>query len=108
MKNHAVEGILKDLDIQPANYGATTGSTWGRIHTLGKELVSYSPVTGQPIASVVLAQAHDYETVVSRAKAAFEKFRMMPAPRRGEIVREIGNALPLAQGIVFDIKGEEK
>ncbi|HKK99168.1 MAG TPA: aldehyde dehydrogenase family protein, partial [Desulfotignum sp.] len=93
MENHRIDSILNDLDIQPVNYGAATGATWGRIHTLGKELVSYSPVTGQPIASVIQAQAHDYEAVVSRASAAFEKFRMMPAPRRGEIVREIGNAL---------------
>ncbi len=93
MEKHHIESILKDLDIQSVNYGATTGTTWGRIHTLGKELVSYSPVTGQPIAGVVQAQAHDYEAVVSKAGAAFEKYRMMPAPRRGEIVREIGNAL---------------
>jgi len=93
MENHRIDSILNDLGIQPVNYGASTGATWGRIHTLGKELVSYSPVTGQPIASVIHAQAHDYEAVVSRAHAAFEKFRIMPAPRRGEIIREIGNAL---------------
>ncbi|MEX1303189.1 MAG: aldehyde dehydrogenase family protein, partial [Desulfotignum sp.] len=87
MDTNTIDRILKDLDIQPVNYGATTGSSRGRIHTLGRELVSVSPITGQPIASVIQAQAHDYEAVVSRAHAAFEKFRMMPAPRRGEIVR---------------------
>ena len=93
MKKPPIDSILYDLDIQPVNYGATTGSTWGRIHTLGKELISYSPVTGQPIAGVVQAQARDYEAVVNKAGAAFEKYRMMPAPRRGEIIRKIGNAL---------------
>ncbi|MDT8377326.1 MAG: aldehyde dehydrogenase family protein [Desulfotignum sp.] len=93
MDTQTIDSILQDLDVEPVNYGATTGSSRGRIHTLGKELVSVSPVTGRPIASVIQAQAHDYEAVVSRAHAAFEKFRLMPAPRRGEIVREIGNAL---------------
>jgi len=41
MENHRIDSILKDLDIQPVNYGATTGATCGRLHTLGKELVSY-------------------------------------------------------------------
>ncbi len=77
---YTIDSILQDLAIEPVNCGATTGSTRGRIHTLGKELVSCSPATGRPIASVIQAQAHDYEAVVSRARAAFEKFRMMPAP----------------------------
>jgi aldehyde dehydrogenase (NAD+) len=93
MDKPTIDSILQDLGIEPVNYGAFTGSTRGRIHTLGKELVSVSPATGQPIASVMQAQAHDYEAVVSGAQTAFEKFRMMPAPRRGGIVREIGNAL---------------
>jgi aldehyde dehydrogenase (NAD+) len=93
MDTPTVDRILQDLGIEPVNTGAFTGSTRGQIHTRGKELVSVSPATGQPIATVMQAQAHDYEAVVSGAQTAFEKFRMMPAPRRGEIVREIGNAL---------------
>lgn len=93
MKNAEVETILKDLGIEKKNFGATTGSSTGWIKTGGKELVSYSPIDGAPIASIVQATREDYEIVMAKAAASFEKFKMMPAPKRGEIVREIANAL---------------
>ena len=51
------------------------------------------PLTVKPIASVLMAEKKDYDAVMDKAEAAFKTFRMMPAPRRGEMVREIGDAL---------------
>ena len=101
MKNGLEQGtithILNTLGITPmedgANPGATSGSSTGWIDTEGPELVSYSPINGQPLAKIRMARREDYETLMQRAEEAFKTYRMMPAPKRGEIVREIGNAL---------------
>jgi L-aminoadipate-semialdehyde dehydrogenase len=85
--------ILHTLGIETVNPGATTGGTDGWLTTRGGELVSYSPIDGQPIARVALAEANDYDTLMAKAVAAFASFKMMPAPKRGEMVREIGNRL---------------
>jgi aldehyde dehydrogenase (NAD+) len=91
--NAEVKQILDALGIKSVNSGATTGGRKGWIKTEGKELVSYSPINGKPIASVLMAEKKDYDAVMAKAQAAFKAFRMMPAPRRGEMVREIGDAL---------------
>jgi L-aminoadipate-semialdehyde dehydrogenase len=57
----------------------------------GNEVVSYNPATGVELGRVPLASAEDYEAVVSRAQLTFERWRMLPAPQRGEIVRQIGD-----------------
>ncbi len=85
--------FLKDLGIRNVNYGATTGSTNGWLKTSGSELISYSPIDGKPIAAIIQATEDDYEKVMIKAVKAFKKWRMMPAPHRGEIVREIGEQL---------------
>lgn len=85
--------VLKTLGIKEMNAGATSGSSAGWLDTKGPELISYSPIDGQPIAGVKTAQRKDYETIMDRAVSAFERFKMMPAPQRGQMVREIGNAL---------------
>ena len=85
--------LLSKLGIKEKNYGATTGTTKGVIRTTGTELVSYSPIDGKPIATVIQATKAEYEIVVKKAHEAFLKFRMMPAPKRGQIVREIADAL---------------
>nr|WP_321401620.1 aldehyde dehydrogenase family protein [uncultured Desulfobacter sp.] len=91
--NAEVKQILDALGIKPVNSGATTGGSNGWLNTKGKELVSYSPINGKPIASVLMAERQDYDAVMAKAQAAFTSFRMMPAPRRGEIVRRIGDVL---------------
>lgn len=88
-----VKELLEKLGIKKVNYGATTGGSNSWLKTTGKELVSYSPSDGKPIASIIQATETDYEAVINKAEEAFKKFRKMPAPKRGEIVREIGNAL---------------
>src|SRR5688572_3359079 len=59
----------------------------------GHELVSLNPSTGKPIASVMVAGSNDYEHVVADAQAAFDEWRTWPAPRRGEVMRQLADAL---------------
>lgn len=85
--------FLEELGIKEVNYGATLGNSDGWIKTKGKELVSYSPIDGKPIAKVVQATKEDYDLLIREAQEAFEKWKMLPAPKRGEVVREIGEIL---------------
>jgi len=78
--------VLERLGIEPLNSIAATG---------GSEIVSINPATGHELARVRLATAGDYEKVVSRSIDVFERWRMLPAPKRGQIVREIGDELRL-------------
>jgi aldehyde dehydrogenase (NAD+) len=57
------------------------------------ELISYNPANGEELARVHLASEADYERIVAESTKVFEKWRMLPAPKRGQIVREIGDAL---------------
>ena len=86
--------LLKQLGVEASNPGACNG-TW--IDTTGPELVSVNPTTGEQLAVVRQAGLADYERVISDATSAFETWRMMPAPARGEIVRQLGrNSAPTA------------
>jgi len=67
----------------------------GRIE--GNQVVSYNPTTGAELGRTPLASIADYEAVVAKASATFERWRMLPAPQRGEIVRQIGEALRAAK-----------
>ncbi len=67
----------------------------GRI--AGNEIVSYNPATGAELGRVRLAMEQDYEEAADRAARTFERWRMLPAPQRGEIVREIGEELRKAK-----------
>ncbi len=84
--------FLHKLGIEKTNYGSSSGVTWGQTADQGA-LDVISPVDGQKIASVHLASASDYEQIMDRAAAAFAEWRMVPAPKRGEIVRQIGHKL---------------
>lgn len=86
-----IEKFLSELNIQANNQGATTGTVW--YDTKGDALHSFSPADGQLIATVNQATWDDYEVVMEKATAAFKEWRMVPAPKRGEIVRQIGNRL---------------
>jgi aldehyde dehydrogenase (NAD+) len=85
--------ILKKLGIRDVNAGACAGpDAW--IEDRGAARVpSINPATGQPIAGVALASAAAYDQVVDAAARAFDAWRDWPAPRRGELVRDLGNAL---------------
>src|SRR5258705_11818617 len=84
------DALLGRRGIRATNSGASSGE-WLDPH--GPELVSTNPATGDPIARVRQATAVDYEMVVTAATRTFDKWRVVPAPRRGEIVRALGNAL---------------
>jgi len=81
--------FLRELGIKEKNYGASTGIEWVKTTDQG-ELDVVSPVDGKHIASVYLASKEDYDNVVSKGEEAFNKWRLVPAPKRGEIVRQIG------------------
>ncbi len=84
-----MKDILSALHVDADNPGAFAGEWLGS----GNELTSFSPVDGQPIAKVRQASRDDYDKVMDRARQAFETWRMVPAPKRGEVVRQLGNAL---------------
>jgi len=84
--------FLQALNIKDKNYGACTGLEWNKTTDQG-ELEITSPVDGKRIASVYLASEIDYENTVKKSGEAFLQWRTVPAPKRGEIVRQIGEQL---------------
>ena len=83
--------FLKTLGIQEHNSGVSTGLTW--LTSSGEKIKSYSPVDGKKIGTVTAADKESYEKVMQQAEAAFKHWRMVPAPKRGELVRQVGEAL---------------
>lgn len=83
--------FLKILKINAQNPGVSTGIDW--IKSSGEKIDSFSPVDGKLIASVISADKQSYEKVISAAEKSFKEWRLIPAPARGEIVRQIGEAL---------------
>ncbi len=83
--------ILERLEVESSNSGATIGNQW--IETSGEKISSISPVNGEEISTVTLADTDAYEKVIKGAQEAFKEWRIVPAPQRGEIVRQIGNEL---------------
>ena len=85
-----MQEALQALGIKEVNDGTSTGSN---SFSSGEIIESYSPVDGQLIGKVKTTTAADYEKVMQSATEAFKSFRAMPAPQRGEIVRQFGNKL---------------
>ena len=85
-----ISEALQQLEVQSENSGTATGTNWSNSSEL---LSSYSPVDGKLIAKVSTTTAQQYEAVLETATTAFEQWRMIPAPQRGEIVRQFGEAL---------------
>lgn len=83
--------FLNALNIQPTSKGVSTGMQW--LGDSGDRIDSFSPVDGKKIGSVIAADKQAYETVIATAEEAFRKWRNWPAPKRGEVVRQIGEAL---------------
>jgi aldehyde dehydrogenase (NAD+) len=88
----AIADVLQQLGIKEQNPSYSTGLNWGGENNKTTRDI-YSPADGNLIASVNMATADDYEQVVQTAQEAFKVWRTMPAPKRGEIVRQIGNKL---------------
>ncbi len=83
--------VLSSLGVNKMNDGAATGTKW--IKGGGVKIDSYSPVDGKLIASVTGVNRKNYDAVIKQAETAFVEWRMWPAPKRGEIVRQVGDAL---------------
>lgn len=79
------------IDVNQINSGISTGSNF--ITGSGVAIESFSPVDGASIAKIGTAQAVEYNQVMQTALEAFDKWKMVPAPRRGEVVRQIGDEL---------------
>ncbi len=99
--------FLETLGIKEKNFGASTGLKWYGSEK-NKELKIYSPINGKYIASVFQANEKDYERVIKKSHEAFLKWRMIPAPKRGEVVRAIGNKLreyknPLGKLVTYEM-----
>lgn len=85
-----IQEALQQLGVSEHNKGTSTGANW----LSSKETISsYSPVDGELIGKVEITTAEDYEKVIQTAAEAFKTWKIMPAPQRGEIVRQFGEAL---------------
>lgn len=84
--------ILKSLKLGAKNSGTSTGSNWWAKST-EHEIVSYNPTDGKAIGSVYGCTPEEYGQVIAEAQKAFTTWRMVPAPKRGEIIRQIGDEL---------------
>ena len=83
--------FLKTLGIGATNNGVSTGLTW--LKAKGEKLTSYSPVDGKLIGTVTGADRNAYDAVIEKAQQAFAEWRLWPAPKRGEVVRQVGMEL---------------
>lgn len=88
-----MKNLLKKLQIKDVNIGACSGEGAWFEDRQGQELVSYNPSTGEPIAKIIQATEKTYEQVLSQAVESFKSWRMTPAPKRGQVIRDLGQAL---------------
>ena len=85
--------FLKTLGIETVNYGACSGpGQWSKTRSEG-QIESYNPGNAELISSVYQCDTEDYESVVNQSLEAFNEWRKVPAPERGQLVRQMGNAL---------------
>jgi aldehyde dehydrogenase (NAD+) len=101
-----MQKILKQLKLSKMNAGTSTGNQW--MNSKSEKIDSFSPVDGKIIASVASTTKADYEKVVKTAAKAFDEWRLVPAPKRGEVVRQIGDQLrkykqPLGELVSYEM-----
>ncbi len=90
MTNFDIRETLKTLGLREINEGTSTGSEW---FSNGEIIESYSPVDGKLVGKVKISTKDDYENVIKATNEAFKKWKVIPAPQRGEIVRQFGEKL---------------
>ena len=83
--------FLQQLQIQKENEGSSTGAQW--IKSKGEMIASFSPVDNTMIGAVITTDKTAYDQVIATAQNAFIQWRNWPAPKRGEVVRQLGEAL---------------
>ncbi|MBA4697278.1 MAG: aldehyde dehydrogenase family protein [Legionella sp.] len=90
--NTQVQDILRELSISELNAGAYSGPEWCS-EISDKRLISFNPSTGEKLAEVALCSERDYSELMQRALKAADVWRQIPAPKRGEVIFEIGQLL---------------
>ena len=88
-----MHALLEKLGLSQINAGACTGPDGWIEDAAGTPLTSYNPTTGEAIAEVIQATPATYEAVARQAQEASATWRMVPAPKRGQVVRDLGEAL---------------
>ncbi len=83
--------FLQALQLQKENEGSSTGTIW--IKSKGQKITSYSPVDKKEIGAVMSTDQAAFENIMTTAQSAFQEWRKWPAPKRGEVVRQLGEAL---------------
>ncbi|MBL7765204.1 MAG: aldehyde dehydrogenase family protein [Chitinophagaceae bacterium] len=101
-----MQKTLKQLKLSKINSGTATGLKW--FDSKSDKLESFSPVDAALIGAVYTTTRPDYEKVVKQAQKAFEEWRLTPAPKRGEVVRQIGEQLrkykqPLGELVSYEM-----
>ncbi|MEY4926030.1 MAG: hypothetical protein RI894_466 [Bacteroidota bacterium] len=99
--------FLKELGLLGKQSGTSTGNDWMPLNDR-EVITSFSPVNGEVIGEVSVTTRADYEHVIATAEAAYKTWRLVPAPKRGEIVRQYGEALrkykhPLGQLVSYEM-----
>ena len=84
------EGIFGALGLGDHNSGVFAGE-W--LDPSGEQIEVVNPTTGEPLATVGMASSEDYDRVVARSVETFDRWRLLPAPQRGQYVRRLGDAL---------------
>lgn len=91
MKSFGIQEALQSLGVKKSNPGSSTGKKW--LKTTGKYIDSFSPVDGKKIGAIQETDQKAFDAIVTKAQEAFVQWRSVPAPKRGEVVRQIGEAL---------------
>lgn len=91
MKNFGIKEALSSLGIKKSNLGSSTGKKWFK--SSGKLIESFSPADGKLIGGVYAADEKVFNQVIETSKKGFKEWRKWPAPKRGEVVRQVGEAL---------------
>lgn len=88
-----IKDILANLRIKPLNSGASYGINFWSTTNQRDTITSVNPSNDAPIAKIAVANAEDYQTLIAKAQATFETWRMVPAPKRGDVVRQLGESI---------------
>ncbi|HET9486644.1 MAG TPA: aldehyde dehydrogenase family protein [Chryseosolibacter sp.] len=91
MKKFGIREALESLGVKKSNPGISTGAAW--LRSKGPRIESFSPVDGKLVGTVQAADERSYHQVVAKSMEAFKMWRKWPAPKRGDVVRQIGEAL---------------
>ncbi|SKB75591.1 L-piperidine-6-carboxylate dehydrogenase [Daejeonella lutea] len=87
-----IKKLLQNLGIEQINHSSSTGKAWSSSPKAEAKVI-YSPVDGKEIASVKFADADVYNATIQKAEEAFKTWRTWPSPKRGEVIRQFGDAL---------------